>query len=409
MAPRQTFDTLHDAQSYVSSVVDQPITANFEALRPGITLAQSAIQLEGGRFTNSYDLAFNSQDAVTNIVAFKHPTSVHDYMQAAGAKRPVATCSGGFFYLADIAKARPRQLALNLSISGDRVRSLPVVDREAVIASRNGLEMRSLAALGALSINDHEISWSGSFTPYETEAKIFSNGNAVIRHEARENTGQARILDESSRFTPPIFDQDYVDVGYVGRGKNEFKAVAGSTNGKLNIFSFDFVVRCPRKYLEKGTNLQVCTIGNLALDSFRGGAFSAGPDLFTDDFTSHPINQDASLGSHPPFTDAYHAQTALYQTSDGMTHLRLFDGRPGSHDFPGITPNETVNLITLEQDLLWGCFLDPGQTAKLCITRADGIDSYGNRHYMRWPNSDNNSFAWVPESGRPIANVITVQ
>jgi hypothetical protein len=316
--------------------------------------------------------------------------------------------SGGFFYLADYCSSAPRQLALNLSISRGNLRSLPVADRESVVAGRNSLEVRSLVALGTLSLNGHDLDWSGSLTDYDTEVKVYSNGNAQIDHQRHPVTGTSRVLNESSKYTPINTDDSFMDVGFIGRGGNNFIGVVGSTEGGVDIFAHDFVLRCPQKYIKGNSELEVHTIGGVALSRFESGAFSAGPALNIANFENHPVNRDRSLGSKPPFANVHLARTVLYKSDDGLTHIRLFDGRPESDTFTGVSPSEAVSHALSEGAIEWGCFLDPGQTAKLCVNDFSGVKSYGNRHYMRWPNEDNPDFLWVPDAGRPVANVIAL-
>lgn len=402
----ERFSSLNEAQSFVRNVVDRPITSSSEFVRPGVRLTRSTIDLGNNRFTNSYDLAFNSTDQQTDIVAFDAVTSVYEF--TSNNKQYAAAASGGFFFLADSASSIPRQLALNLSISRGNLRSLPVADRESVVAGRNSLMVRNLLALGSLSLNGHEVEWSGSLTDYDTEIKVYGNGNAIINHHEDAITGSMRVLDENSRYTPPIDEADIIDVGFVGREGNNFIGVLGSTTGGVDIFAHDFVLRCPQRYIEGNSELEVLTIGGMALSRFDGGAFSAGPAINFADFQNHPINRDASLGSRPPFIDIPKPQTVLYKTEDDLTHIRLFDGRPGSSVFPGVTPTEVAAQLISEGSIEWGCFLDPGQTAKLCINTGTMTTSYGNRHYLKWPNERNRDFIWVPQIGRPVANVIAL-
>jgi hypothetical protein len=402
----ERFTSLSEAQAFISAEVDKPVAASTEAIKPGISLSKSSIDMGDGRFTNSYDLAFPSNNLQAEIVAFDTLISTYDFMH--DSPQYTAATSGGFFYLADRASGSPRQLALNLSISRGHLRSLPVTDRESVVVEHDSIEVRTLVALGSLSLNGHELDWSGSLTDYDTEVKVYSNGNAVIRHEADPVTGSTRVLDESSRYTPRLKRDDTIDIGFIGRGANSFIGVNENATGGVDIFAHDFVLRCPRRYIEGTSELEVHTIGGIALSRFEGGAFSAGPMLNVADFHNHPINHDMSLGSRPPFMDSRLARTVLYKTEDDLTHIRLFDGRPGSSTFPGVTPSETVSHIMSEQEIEWGCFLDPGQTAKLCVNYGQQFESYGNRHYVYWPSESNPSFLWVPETGRPVANVLAL-
>jgi hypothetical protein len=403
------FVSLYEAQAFVRDVVDRPILSSTELISDGVQLTSTTVDMGAGRFTNSYDLAFDGT-VQPEVIAFDNLTSVYEFISRAEPRPYTAATGGGFFYLADHASSSPRQLALNLSISRGNLRSLPVVDRESVIVGPRGLEVHHLAALGSLTLNGHELDWSGSLTAYDTAIKLYSNGNAAIDHQEHEATGSHRVLNEKSRYTPIISGDDFVDVGFVGRGGGSFISADSNVLGGVDIFAHDFVLRCPQRYVESTSEVEIHSIGGMALSQFKGGAFSAGPLLNAETFHDHPINYDLSLGSRPPFADVYLARTALYRTDDGLTHIRLFDGRPGSLDFTGVTPTEAVSQITsdTEGQVEWGCFLDPGQTAKLCVNYPEHIESYGNQHYLRWPTGINPDFLWAPKIGRPVANMIAL-
>jgi hypothetical protein len=236
---------------------------------------------------------------------------------------------------------------------------------------------------------------------------VFSNGNVVIQHQMNEATGKARVLNEDSRYTPEITQDGIIDVGFIGKGRNHFAGITQNALGGTDIFAHDFVLRLPERYTTAYPELELHTIGELALSKFKGGAFSAGP-LLNADFLNHPINQDLSLGSHPPFLDSRMARLVLYRTEDGFTHLRLFDGRPSSEVFPGVTPDEARTYVSTDGEVEWGCFLDPGQSARLSVNLGGQIQSYGNSHYVRWPTEDNPNYVWTPENGRPVANLIAL-
>jgi hypothetical protein len=137
-----------------------------------------------------------------------------------------------------------------------------------------------LRALGDLTLNGHSLCWSGSKTSHQTDVKIFSNGNAVIHHVDDPITDNHRQLDEASRFTPPLIDDDHIDVGFIGCG-NDFIGVRGSYEGKLDIFEHDFVVPCHQKYFKGNSTLTIENIDGIDISSISGGAFSAGPELTT--------------------------------------------------------------------------------------------------------------------------------
>ncbi len=403
-----TFETLADIQAFAARETDRPVAATTVSFDSSTRLNIDSYALAQGRFTNSYDFSFSDDAPATGIAAFDNLTSAYDHLRAASPSVR-AVCSGGFFFLADQASAQPRQLALNLSMSNGSLHSLPTRDQETVVTRKSGITAQYVLALGELTLDNRDLTWSGSNTTHETDVKVFGNGNAVIKHITDQSRCTSRVLDEDSRFTPKITDSSMVDIGFIGLGGNQFEGVQQSDRGELDIFTHDFVLRCDKRFgCAKTPRAQIHSVGALTVDSELTGAFSAGPLLSTTDFDAHPINQDASLGSRPPFNERPMARIVLYKTADGLKGIRLFDGRPSSPAFSGVTPAEAKSILMNETKLDWGCFLDSGQSAKLCVNLGSTAMSFGNRHYVEWPNEQNKKFIWTPETGRPIANVITL-
>ena len=402
------FDTDREARDFVSERVDVPIPERIEDIGRSIVLRSYTEDLGDGTFTNVYDLSFRAESVHPSVELSNQLTSVFDYVKGSTDVR-VAT-GGGFFFLADRASAMPRQLGLNLALQGGRLHGLPVVDREAVLIGNERLSTRYLQALGTLSMGATELGWSGSLTQYETEAKIFATGNSIVTHVQNDETGSIRVLEESSRYTPVIDSDDTVDIGFVLREDGTFAGINSSTSGYLDIFSHDVVVRTHERNIHGGLpDMRVLSLGGMALDGSLRGALSVGPLLETEYFAAHPINKDLSLGGKPPFLDVPLARTVLYGTADEKVHIQLFDGRPGSSIFPGVTPRGAARLAGQNEDVTWGCFLDPGQTAKLVVRGDNDIESYGNAHYLKWPTEPGGKFVWTPKSGRPVASMIALR
>lgn len=402
-----SFETDRAAKEFVRERVDVPVVEAVELLDDGMTLHAFSQELGEGKFTNVYDLSFPMGTVRPNIALHDTLTSVFDYAKAKANVR-VAT-GGGFFFLADQASGMPRQLGLNLAVANGQMHGFPVVDREAVLTNGERLSAEHIKAFGLLAIDNTELSWSGSLTSHETAAKVFANGNTIITHVHSDATGSMRVLDESSRYTPTIDSDDTIDIGFIRRDDGVFVGVSSSTTGGIDIFNHDVVVRTHERHAHgRLPEMQLRTLGNKAIDGSLQGAVSVGPMLDVENFTAHPINEDKSLGGKPPFLDVPLARTVLYETENGIVHLRLFDGRPGSSIFPGITPSEAAQSIKSEGELAWGCFLDSGQTAKLVVRRDGDLASYGNTHYLKWPKQPGEKFVWVPKTGRPVASMITL-
>jgi hypothetical protein len=280
-----------------------------------------------------------------------------------------------------------------------------------VLGRRGTLSAAYVRAHGVLALDGVRLTWTGSRTARAADCYVYGNGNAVISHQEDHVTGGVRVLDEASRLTPPISpDGKMTDVGFMSAPDGGFRAVAASASGKMDIFSHDLVLRCPAELVESGraNQVDVLEIDWLRCEDLPDSAVSAGPSLDCPDFTAHPVNHDRSLGSRPPFTGRRMARMVLFADPENRVHLRLFDGRPQSPAFGGITPSEARDAIARDTGYRWGCFLDPGQTAKLWVSSEDGVTGYGNRHYLRWPENRADSFAWVPDEGRAVSSFITV-
>lgn len=403
------YESHKEAVEAVALATDIPVKNCLENLGQGVTISSETIDLGSDNFTNLYVVSFLKDKVKPSIQSFDYLMSPSDFLKSKANLIHRIASSGGFFFLADVFSERPRELALNLSSSEGKIRSLPVVDREAVIVDRGRLTVRFLSALGALTLNDREFSWSGSRTDYDSDITIFGNGNSVIRHIGNTATGTIRVLDEESRYSPTIKTDDQLDIGFIGMGGSTFRPVTYSPYGGLDIFSHDFIARLKPEQIPKGNwTVDIKTVGGIATNRFFEGSFSAGPMLNIQDFDGNPINKDPSLGDNPPFGDRRMARIALFGTDDGYTRIALFDGRPNSKLFSGVTPREATEILFSLWTVEWGCFLDPGQTAKICTISDGELRSYGNRHYLEWPSDQNGYFKWAPDQGRKIANIIAL-
>jgi hypothetical protein len=292
------------------------------------------------------------------------------------------------------------------------VLSLPVVDREALVCRNGILSTQDISAEGQVAINGNELTWAGSRTGHDAQSYVYGNGNIVITRRKDPVTGSARVLDEASRLTPAMPAGDgWVDVGFRATPDGGFSSAAIAPEGGMDIFAYDIVMRCQAHYIDPhGSNrMDVRRIGSSQADAFPDFAVTVGPSLDFPDFAAHPINQDPSLGDTPPLTDDRKVRMILYHDLEGRTHLRLFDGRPGSPSFQGATPTEARDAIAADTGYQWGCFLDGGGTAKMWVVEDGTMTSYGNRHYLRFPKQNEDQFIWTPDVGRPVSSVLTFQ
>lgn len=388
--------------------VDRPVATQVSEIRGTIKLRTWAHTVGEAMFCNVYDITWEPGSATARVDISTRPVDGQAAGHSAGA---LVTAPAGFFFLADRCSGLPRQSSLNLAISGGQIRSLPVTDREAVLSRRSTLSAGYVRARGLLVLDGTTLTWAGSRAPRSADCYVYGNGNAVICHQSDPVTGALRVLDEASRLTPPIAaDGTMTDIGFMSMADGGFRAVATSPSGGMDIFTHDLVLRCPADFTRPRcpNRAEILEIDWLRCNDLPDAAVSAGPSLDCPDFTAHPVNHDGSLGSRPPFTGRRMARMVLFADSQNRVHLRLFDGRPQSRAFPGVTPAEARETIARDTAYRWGCFLDPGQTAKLWVHGENGMTSYGSRHYLRWPDNPAGGFAWVPDAGRAVSSFITV-
>ncbi|MFD5427696.1 hypothetical protein [Streptomyces sp. NPDC127084] len=375
----------------------------------GIRLTVFPLMLGGGAFTNVYDISWAT---VKNTAAVHVPSRPVPVLDFASTRRAAVAASGAFFFLADEASASPSPASLNFAVADGRLRSLPVTDREALICQNGQLTLTHIPAHGRLMLNGRELVWEGSRTGRVADCYAYGNGNAVINGLAHPVTGKARVLNEQSRTTPVLPPSaGWADVAFRTAADGTFVSTAVAPSGNLDIFSAHLVLRCPTSLIAgRGTNvLRIGSIGPLHEEQLPDAAVSVGPSLGLLGLEAHPINHDHSLGDNVAFASRRLTRLVLFQTTDGHTHLRLFDGRPGSRTFTGVTPDEASAAVSAEANVTWGCFLDGGQTAKICIRDTHGHHTtYGNRHYLRWPRNGEHGFRWTPDAGRPVGSLITL-
>ena len=413
-SPECRFDTAEKAKQYIASQVDVKALENSIRLGGGATMNVSSREFEDGCFTNIYDLAVDVRNVKAQVHASTALKGVGEFLQA--VPNSLAATSGGFLYLADVSSGTPRQKALNLALEKNGLlSSVPVVDRETLICDQNGnLSARFVQACGELTIDGKTLSWAGSRTSYTADCQVFGNGNIVITHIANPDpTGRKdslRVLEEYSRYTPVIDKgNDLVDVGLIALEGGLFQPIKIYPEGKADLFQYDTVIRCKSQHIPRGieSKITIHTVGQLKLSKNYQGAISVGPLLSEQDFTTNAINFDPSLGSNPPFFNTRMVRLAIYATAKGKLHMRLFDGRPESPRFRGVTPREAVAIINEEDEIVWGAFLDPGRTAKISTGRHP-TTSYGNAHYLRWPTDASSQYEWVPGAGRPVPSAVTL-
>lgn len=380
-------------------------------LRSGVNLTTASYDLPSGSFTNSYDLAFASDDQSLAVKVDSKPRLYSIRRMLINDRRIIASINGGFFFLADSAQFQPSEYSYNLCIRDKKVVSLPSADRAAVISKDGKIDVVELKAAGNLRIGKGSVDWVGknsdSAGPLNNSAVLYNSACCEVQHMPSERTGQARVLIAEKNFTPKT--KDGFDL-VINSDKNGLVVSSLNTGGNTNYFAGAFVLQIqnqdPAKY-KPGDRVDPEHVDFLPLNDIDS-AITIGPSVkhFLKN-TDHPINSDSSLGSHPPFVDKPLARSIIYKTSDGVVHFRIFDGAPRTELFKGVTPSWLANNMPVNH-AEWMYDLDPGQSTRLVVREDGEVSSYGNSHYMRWPKSENTTFLWSGANGRLVPSSISL-
>lgn len=406
------FDSLAEIDAYMAANIDKAATPGTVRLDDNVLLTTSTHKTGRTTFTNIYDLQWATNGSVLAAINFHTPTKSITNIIANDASIS-AIINGGFFYLADKDTESPLHIPLNLAVENGMVLGLPIIDREALVVQAGVLEGRTIQARGSLQIGgETPQTWRGSRTAHHAQSTIFNLGNVHVHYVDDPYLETLRQVDNTSRFTPIIkAGTPLMDLGVVQRG-DQLVIVEQDWGGSLDLFKYNFVLRCARSPKAKdmmGKSITIRTIDDLLVRDIRS-ALTTGPALDAVDFSGHNVNFDLSLCDKPPFVDRRTARLVLLRT-DTAYHVVLFDSRKGSATFSGVTPSETRDIVhAMFDDIVWGCFLDSGLTAKIAVRgHADGVRTFGNRHYARLPKKPNDRIHWVPDEGRFVGSSIALR
>lgn len=404
------FDSVAEVDAFMSKNIDKPVAPSETTFGNGLRLVARTYKTSLTTFTNVYDLRWPVGGSVRPTIGCHSP---HKSITAVIDEHPdiAAVVNGGFFYLSDKDSDSPRHLAHNLAISDGKLMSLPIIDREALVITNNDLQARIVQAKGTLRIGAGEpLSWRGVRTSHAGSCTIFNLSNVSVHYVDDPHLGVLRQLDSASRFTPIIKSgTPLMDLGIIEKNGKQVIA-AQDWGGSLDLFKYNFVIRCKRSKHPKdltGQEVAIESIDGMDLSAIQG-ALTTGPSLSAADFESHNVNFDLSLCDKPPFIDRRTARLVLLR-KDAFCHLVLFDSRKGSETFAGATPYEARHFIQQEfGPIEWGCFLDSGMTAKIAVRNQKGIiQTFGNRHYARWPKGAG-KIKWIPDEGRAVGSSIAL-
>lgn len=381
-------------------------TCKSTEIEPGILLEKGCIILDkNGSFVNYYDI---SADSNISIELFSVDTPIHLKRLLQNDPDTVAVTNGGFFYLADEHSKQPQNSNYQLNVRSDGIHSLPSADRSFLYIEDGELRIKEIAATGTITMDGTSYSWRGAQSNHEAQGVLYTSASAVITQETSSVTGSKRV--SSLIYTPE--NENMIDIVIERTQSNSLIVEAIRPSGESLVQEGVGVLQISADIpVEIGTIITIPNIDGLNPNLISAG-FCIGPNVFHfSNNNDHEINHDTSLGTNPPFDLTRIARHIIYKDSEGKIHTRLFDGVPKSNVCRGVTPQEVANIFET-MSVKWAYHLDGGQSAKLVTRETNQTDSikkiisYGNKHYVRWPQKESHPFLWDPDGGRKVPSGI---
>ena len=420
-------DLIRNPETFANRI-DEPYTLNVE---DGVTLSGRTIELEGGYFTNMYDLVFPGSDVNmrSDIFTTKRPLYPHrifaDEVNVSGT--PIACINGSFFFLQDEQiDLSPVEIVYNLDVREGWVLGLPSANRPALIIKKSGrIEAVNLDASGLMLIGNKTVRWVGGESVAHQKSEIsvvsgqgvlFNSACCTIRYDNGGDKTSLRRLIRQLNFSPRA--EDVVDVVVKAGTDGMLRVIAVNNGGGTDFFVGNFIVQLHRddaRGINIGDVVLPQTVGCINLQDVHS-AITTGPlvhhFLLKDD---HEINLDSSLGSFPPFAPGVrYARSVMYEDVDGLVHMVVFDAVPLSKFMKGVTPKEVAKNIP--ENARWAVFLDGGQSSRITFRSGSDVDARGNRQYVRLHKTDKVTkespidvrFLWSAR-GRPLTTMIVLK
>ncbi|MGW4492285.1 phosphodiester glycosidase family protein [Streptomyces sp. NPDC004376] len=386
----------------------RPTPAWTRHLAPGVVLTARPIDLSDGCLTNAYTLTVDLDRARCRPVS--SPSAFHLRRLVSG--RVVAAVSGAFAYISDDPDYQPAEPCLDLAVRDHHAASLPTVTKSALLIHHGRPVVRTLAAIGTLTVAGHPHTWTGAKQPPPHPAPpghltVYGAANCRIRYHDDPRTGFRRDVDPAANTTP--HDPAVLDCTVAPSPTGARIAVVHPSGG-ADLFAGAYVLRSHRPWpdhLVPGAPVDVTAIDTFATADV-GSALSLGPSA-ADAAAGLTTAWDQCLGTSPFRPDARYARTLLALDGRHLT-LTVLDGAPLAPTFQGVTVQETAELCERTgHDPAAVFHLDGGQTSKIAYRNGrEPADAVGSLHYLRWPRDAHEPFRWQGLDGRRLHSALQI-
>jgi hypothetical protein len=387
------------------------------SIAPGVELTARTVELGGGHFTNSYQLAIDPDLAGIRLHSDPRGFYLPDLLLEGGA---LAALSGSFSFISDEPDYQPAEPCLDFAHRGGETVSLPTAAKPAFLIRRGRPELRHLDARGTLRIGGRDFDWIGSKVervpgdriPGDTAGLlVYGAANCRVQYRPAPRIGLLRWVDPSGNSTPA--EPECVDF-VVNRGESGQLVTAVREGGGTDLFAGCYLLCGPRSLLRGtgqggiavGDRVEITAVDGLDCAEIDSGA-SIGPSLADTAAADTGLGAfDDSLGVSPFVPGRRHART-LIGLAEGRLLVRVLDGAPLSRTFQGVSCAEAATLVERDGfDPAHFYHLDGGQSSKLAIARDGGATVLGNLHYLLWPKTGAGPFQWCGTRGRLLHSAL---
>lgn len=379
---------------------------NQHQLAPGLSLSKRSLDLDEGCFTNVYSLTTNLE--LLHLEARSSVSGFHLRDLVVGPA--LAATTGAFNFSSDDPDYQTEEPCLDLCWRSGCVASLPTATKPTLLVGRDhSMKISTLSAQGTLRLNGVSYRWIGSkhakLAPDACALIVYGAANCRVIYRDHPATGFVRTVDPHGNRTP----RDSTDVDHVfapdHRGRLRLRAIC--PGGGTDLFTGSCILRSRHGDLRVGigTVLEAVDIDGHDLTGIESG-LSLGPSV-ADTISHENPADDACLGASP-FAGQRHART-LIELDGTKLAIHVLDGAPGTDNFRGLTPAETVDACdALGADPAVTYHLDGGASSKIAYADHNAVQVVGSLHYMSWPAHSGELFRWLGLSGRRLHSTLVL-
>lgn len=379
-------------------------------IAPAVTLTGRTIELDDQRFTNLYELAVDTRQALVDVWSDNNGFHLPHLLAEPAA---IAAVNGSFSFISDDVEYQPEEFCLDFCARDGMTVSVPTVTKPAFIVGRGGVQLRELDARGVLRIGDRRHGWIGSkVRALPTDASslvVYGAANCRVEYTQAKRVALLRGVDRAMNRTP-AGDAGVIDL-VIGRQNRRHVVKALHPGGGADLFEGSFVLRGRAGTVDDvrtGDEVEIQSVGGVAAADMESG-FSIGPSVAAAARGERLDGYDESLGLSPFLPGARYARTLISLSGD-VLRLRVLDGAPLTQRFQGVSCSEAARLVEADGlDPAAVYHLDGGQSAKLAFRRGGEEVVLGSMHYLLWPKQDEGAFHWRGREGRLLRSALTIR